>query len=80
MVHSKINISVAKLQLKILILCGDAINLIIDCTIIRHTINTGTLDMYNINVFYSHIDYANLNRIRYLDFAIYKRKNYITIN
>ena len=53
----------------------DAMNLIINYTIIRYAINTCTLDIHNINVFYPQIDCTNLNRIGYPDFAIYKRKN-----
>ena len=75
MVDGKINILIAKLQLKMLTLYRDAMNLIIDCTIIKYAINTGTLNMHDINRFYLQIDCANLNRIGYPDFAIYKRKN-----
>ena len=63
MVDGKINISMANLQLKTLVLCGDAMNLIIDYAIIRLTINTDTLDIHNINAFHPQIDYANLNGI-----------------
>ena len=42
----------AKLKLKMLMLCGDTINLIINCAKIRYAINTGTLDMYYINAFH----------------------------
>ena len=52
LVDCKINILMAKLQLKTLVLCKDTMNLIIDYTIIRYTMNTDTLDMYDINIFH----------------------------
>ena len=80
LVDGKINILMAKLQLKMLVLYGDTMNLIIDCAIIRHTINTGTLNIHDINAFHLQINRANLNRIEYPDLLFTRERIYITIN
>ena len=75
MIDKKLSISIAELKLKSIVHNGNAIKLIINSTIIRYAINTGTLTIYDPNRFYRLINQLNLNRIRYLDFTIYKRKN-----
>ena len=79
-VDDELNIVMEKSQLRTLCLTGDAIHLIINCAIIRHATNTGTLIMNDLNKFHPLIDRSNLHGIGCPDFAICKRKNNLTIN
>ena len=63
-------------EVKSLNLNAEAINTIIDSVIIKHSLNTNTLDMYDLNRFHLFIVIDNLNGIEYPDFAIYKRRNF----
>ena len=71
----KLNIGMAKLQLRTLCLTREAIHLIVDCAIVRHATNTGVLVMHDLNKFHQLIDQSNLHGIGCLDFSISKRKN-----
>ena len=53
----------------------EAITLIIDSAIIRHTVENSILDMHNLNEFHCLINYSNINKVDYPDFAMYWRKN-----
>ena len=73
-VDGKISILLARSLLKIMSLPDDAMPLIIDSTIIRHPYDTSTMDMCDLNRFYSLIDCSNLNRIGFQDYATCQRK------
>ena len=73
-VEGKLNVSVGKAILKKLSLPEEAITLIIDSAIIRHAIETGTLDMHDLNGFRHIIDRSNMNGVCYTDFAMQRRK------
>ena len=72
---NKLNIYLAKLQLRTMCLTRDTMQLIVDCAIIRHTMSTGALVVHNLNNFHLLINRSNLHGIRHPDFTIHKRKN-----
>lgn len=74
-VDGKINISIGKARLKVLCLSEEAIKLIIDSAIVRHAIQTSTLEMHDLNRFHHLIDRSNINGVGHPDFAICRRKN-----
>ena len=52
----------------------DAMTLRVDSVMIRHALKTDTIDLYDLNRLHKLIDYSNLNRIVFPNFAVHCRK------
>ena len=70
---TKLSMLITRLDLKTLALSRNSMILIIDSVTIRHSVSIGTLSMHNLDRFLFLIDYLNVNEIRFLNFAIYKK-------
>ena len=74
-INRKVSVSLAKAMLWTACLPDEAMCLEIDSAIARHALKRDIIGMLDLNGFHNLIDYSNLNRAAFLDFAMHHREN-----